>query len=222
MFGLVAYDPSPPVRIIDGVCFRAVRVAEGRSLRARLSACGAAETLRRERVRFALFPPDYPFLTSFARRGVLPPPPAPFYRAAAPAIVRRRMEHLCIDPHRSTVAFSAQELTPELRRCVLALCGEIRYIALSIPCGGEAFARELRRMYGIAARLGAVDSPPRPDLVVVFDGSGAPEDALRLDGTLDVVFDDPRPRDLLALLWRAGTLDAAALGVSAVVPAADR
>lgn len=221
MFGLIAYpaDDVTPVRVVGGVRFRVVRAAEGHGLYAGLSARAAAAKLRREGVRCALFPPDYPFVPLFVRHGVEPPPLAPLYRAAAPAIVRRYMARCGIDPRAAMVAFAAEHTTPELVRCVAALCGEIRYIALCVPDGGEAFARALRREFGVAARVGAADALPRPDLTVVFDETGVPGGALYLDEALSVAFDDPRPNALLALLHRAGALDAAALRVVSVAPA---
>ncbi len=218
MFGLIAYHTAdiPPVQVIDGVRFRAVRVAEGTSLRARLSARVAARTLRRAGIRCAMFPADYPLLPLFARRGIDPPSPAPLYRAAAAAIVRRYLRG--IDPRGAMVAFAARRVTPDLRRCVTELCAEIRYIALCVPDGGEAFARSLRRDYGVAARIGSPDALPRPDLFVVFDDLSVPGEALRLDGTLNVVFDNPHPNALLALLHRAGALDPSTLRVISVAP----
>lgn len=217
MFGLIDYHATP-YRVIDGVRFRCVRVAEGRGPRARLSAQFAALTLRREGVRFALFPPDYPLVPLFVRRGVEPPPLAPLYQAAAPNVVRRYLSRRGVDPKDAMVAFAAARAVPELVRCVTALCGEIRYIALCVPDGGEDFALALRREFGVAARVGAADALPRPDLTVVFDDTRVPDHALYLDERLTVAFDDPRPNALLALLHRAGALDAASLGVVTVKP----
>ena len=89
MFGLIAYrtEETPPVQVIDGVRFRAVGVTRGESLRARLSARAAAGTLRQADVRYALFPADYPYAAPFARCGVVSPPLAPLYRAAATYVV---------------------------------------------------------------------------------------------------------------------------------------
>ncbi len=218
MFGLIAYrtEETPPVQVIDGVRFRAVGVTRGESLRARLSARAAAGTLRQADVRYALFPADYPYAAPFARCGVVSPPLAPLYRAAAPAIVRRCMMQRGIEARHAMVAFAAERLTPELRRCVTALCRDIRYIALCIPDGGEGFARALLRDYGVAARVGRADALPRPDLFAVFDGTSVPGEALRLDEALDVAFDSPRPSALLALLHRAGRLDADTLQVKSL------
>ena len=217
MFGWIAYDTAdmPPVQAIEGVRFRVLRVAEGRSLRAALSAHRAANILRREGVRLALFPPDYPYIPLFARRGIQPPSPVPLYRAAAPAIVRRYLAEQGIDPCAAMVAFAARRVTPELKRCVATLCREIRYIALCAD-GGEALARALRRDYGVAARFGASDALPPPDLTVVFDGLRVPGKALYLGDGLEVAFDSPYPAALLALLHGAGALDAGKLRVTSV------
>ena len=215
MFGLVSYRAAetPPLRVIDGVRFRAVYVPEGASLCAGFAARAAAAALRRDGVSLALFPSDYPFAAPFARRGIVPPPLSPLYRAAAPALVRRYLALCGVDPRAATVAFAAARVTPELRRCVLALCREIRYIALYVPDGGDALARSLWRGFGAAARGGAPDAIPRPDLTVVFDDTPVPGEALRLDEALAVTFDSPHPNATLALLHRAGALDADSLNV---------
>ena len=57
------------------------------------------------------------------------------------------------------------------------------------------------------------------DLTVVFDETSVPGSALYLDERLAVVFDDPRPSGLLALLHRADALDAATLRVKSAAPA---
>lgn len=218
MFGIIAYHTTemPPVQVIDGVRFRTVPVTRGQSLRARFSARTAAGKLRRERVRYALFPTDYPHCALFARGGILPPPLAPLFRAAAPAIVRRYMATRGLDPHAAMVAFAARRVTPELRRCVTGLCGEIRYLALCVPDGGEALARTMRRDCGAAVRVGTPDALPHPDLTVVFDDMPVSGETLRLDETLAVSFDSPRSNALLALLYSAGALDAASLNVTSL------
>lgn len=215
MFGLIAYrtEEKPPEQVVDGVRFHTVQVAEGQGPRARLSARAAASALRRGGVHLALFPPEYPLIQLFARRGVVPPPSAPLFRAAAPAIVRRYMRQRGVDPRAAMVAFAAERITPELCRCVTELCGEIRYPALCVPEGGESLALSLRRNFGAAVRVGTVDALPRPDLFVTFDDTPVPGEALCLDETLDIQFDDPRPVALLALLYRAGALDADALSI---------
>ena len=218
MYGYVAYHTAeePPYRVFGGVRFRAVYVAEGESLRARLSARAAARRLAREGVRCAVFPADYPYCEVFARYGVAPPPSAPLYRATAAAIVRRYLAQSGVEPRNAVVTFAAERVTPELRRAVETLCAEVRYIALAIPQDGDALARSLRRDFGVAARVGPLDALPRADLVVAFGDTNADSSVLRLDESLDVAYDSELSNELLALLWRAGALDADALQIKNV------
>ena len=220
MYGLIAYRAAgaPPVRVIEGVPFRAVYAAEGATLRAALSARAAARQLRRAGVHLAAFPADYPHRAVFARYGVGAPSAAPLYRACAPAIVRRCLAQRGVDPRGAVVVFAAEYVTPELTRCVEALCAEVRYVVLAVPHGGDALAQTLRRRYGVAAPVVSPDTAPRAALTVVFDETPAGGGALRLDETLRVTFNSPHPPEVLSLLWRAGALDAATLEVKAVTP----
>ena len=220
MYGLIAYRAAdmPPVRVIGGVPLRTVYAAEGCSLRAALSARLAAAALRRAGVRLAAFPADYPYRSIFARCGVASPSPAPLYRAAAAAIVRCFAAQRGIDLRSAPVVFAAEYVTPDLTRCVEALCAEVRYVMLAVPRGGETLAQTLRRRYGAAAPVVPGGAAPRGALTVIFDETPARGNALRLDDALRVTYDSPYPQDVLGLLWRAGALDAAALRVKAVEP----
>lgn len=223
MLACISYrsQPAPPFVVYGGVLFRAVSVREGRSLRAGLSAHAAARTLRREGVRCAVFPPDYPYRALFSRCGVDAPSPVPLYRATAPGIVRRYLVQRGVSPNAATVAFCAEAVTPELRACVESLCADVRYLMLSVPRGGEALARELRRKIGVAAQAGALDALPRPDLAVSFDGACVDRGALRLDGSLGVTYDSKYSNELLAALYLTGALDPSELRVVSVTPAAE-
>lgn len=207
---------TPPVRIVAGARFRAVCVARGGSLRSRLSAYAAAETLAREGVRCAVFPPDYAFAALFARRGVMPPPLVPLHLATAAAIIRRCMAQQALEPSRATLAFLADAVTPELRRAVWALAGEARYIALAVP-GGETLARALKRERGVAARLLPPDGRFCADLTAAFSPCAARNDVLPLcDPALEVRYEGGLPPALLAALWAMGAVDAEGLAVRVV------
>jgi len=223
MFGCIDCRPpgAPPFRMIEGVRFRTVSVAPGKSFRAGLSARAAARTLRREGVRLAVFPPDCAYRAVFAKHGIAAPPLAPLYRAAAAGIVTRYLAQRGVEARRALLTFAADCVTPELCRCVRTLCADVRYIALAVPRGG-ALAQALRRDFGVAAQVGPLDALLRADLIVTFDDTPAEGAVLRLDERLRVVFDSEHPNELLALLWRAGALDAASLRVRDVIlPAAD-
>ena len=216
MLGYIAYRSSfmPPLAVINGARFLAAYVVEGNSFHAKRSARAAARRLRREGVRRAVFPPDYPHRGIFAQYGVTSPPLAPLYRATAAKIALCFLAQRGIDARRATVAIAAQSATPELCRCVEALCAGVRYISLSVPRGGEALAARLRWKYGIAA----LDAAHRPDLALAFDNTPAEDGALCLDESLDVAYDSEYPNELLAALHLALALDTAALRVTSVTP----
>ena len=218
MVAYVAYrsNASPPYIVFSSMRFRAVFVSEGCSFFARYSARAAARVLRREGVRCAVFPPEYPHRKLFAQYGVTAPSLAPLYRASAAGITRRYMEQRGMDAHCATVTFAAQSVTPELSRCVETLCSEIRYISLSVPRGGDSLVERLRIRYGVAASSAA----PHADITIVVDDTPADGEALCLNDTLGVVFDSEHPNELLAALYLAGALDADALRVSSVTPTA--
>ena len=218
LFGLVCCEEPPrggprPCRI-GGVCFLAVRVPEGKGLRERLCADRAAVLLRREGVRRAVFPADYPYRESFARRGVGAFSPEPLRRAAAPAIVRRCLSQLGVEPERATVAFCADRATPELRRLIAALAGEVRFVTLAVGADGDALARELLRSCGVAARLVPAGADADAALTVCLSPCAARGNVLPLwDGSAAVRYAGDQPEELLAALFAAGALDAEALAV---------
>jgi len=222
MFGLVTpgtpHRDSPPVRRIRGVPFRAVTVAEGTGIAARLSARFAALALRRAGVREAVFPEGYAIPAVFARCGIKPVSPVPLYRATAASIVRLMLRQQGTEQAGITLAFASDRVTPELAAAVRALASCARYITLAVPdC--EALARMLLREYGIAARTAASGEPIRADLTVCFDPFPAEGPCLPLySEALPVSYDTPEdcPVPLLTALWRAGTVDASSLSVRSV------
>lgn len=173
MLGYVVYrtegSPAAPARVIGGVRFRAVYVRRGEGMAARFSARAAARVLRRDGVRCALFPPDYPHRALFARYGISPPPLTPLYHALAAGIVRRYAARRGLELHRAAVAFTAPRVTPEVRRAVWELSADVRYIVLRIPGEGGELARELRRERGVAARSAAPGEVVSADLTVCFE-----------------------------------------------------
>ncbi len=225
MFGWIRYHgperEEPPLQRVEGATLRTVCVPAGETLRARLACDAAARRLRREGVREAVFPEGFAYRERFARRGVLPVPVPPLYRASAAAIVRCVLRQKGIDPRSAELAFCAEGVTAELRALVYALAAEARYVALSVPRGGEALSRALMRDCGAAARLLAPGEPVRAALTVDFDGASGRAGALRLDDTLRVDYEGALPCGLLAALWRSGALDAGTLRVERVRQSAE-
>lgn len=222
MFGWVTErEPGhrEKMRLVDGVCFRMVYIARGKGVWAWLSAALAAMRLRRMGVRQALFPTSYPYRTVFERCGIAGIHPAPLYRATAAAIVCRYMAQRGIEKRSATLLFRAERVTPEVCRAVELICAETRYMVLAAGGGGESFSREMALRHGVALRLCSPDEQVGADLTVCFDAGGPGSGAvLRLDDSLCVEYNDPRPPELLAALWSAGVLDAAKLEVRKVIP----
>ncbi len=220
MLGYVVYRetgaPTPPLCVLDGVRFRVAYVVRGTGALARFSARSAARQLRRGSVRCAVFPPEYPYIEIFAAHGIGAPPLTPLYHATAAALTRRYMAQCGVEVQSATLAFSARELSPELRRAVRELSGEARHIVLDVP-GAERFAYALRRECGVAARIAVPDEPPAADLTVCFDPCAAEGEMLPLYAPdLSVRYDSEHPNELLAAFLHAGALDAAGLGVRSV------
>ena len=209
---------EPRFRTVEGVKFRAVYPRSGVSLPARISRWSAARILARENIREAVFLTLTPReRRAFERRGIVPIPCATLYRATAEAIVRRVMAQRGLEPRRATLAFVAEELTPEFRRMVERLCGEVRYVLLRVP-GAEELARQLQQRYGVAARPWQSSAAPRADLCVAFGSAEASGEALRVGENLNVVYESEHPNALLSALLRAGALTPEALTVRSVRP----
>ena len=209
---------EPRFRTVEGVKFRAVYPRSGVSLPARISRWSAARILARENIREAVFLTLTPReRRAFERRGIVPIPCATLYRATAEAIVRRVMAQRGLEPRRATLAFVAEELTPEFRRMVERLCGEVRYVLLRVP-GAEELARQLQQRYGVAARPWQSSAAPRADLCVAFGSAEAGGEALRVGENLNVVYESEHPNALLSALLRAGALTPEALTVRSVRP----
>jgi len=218
MLGLVVYRGGEPPKLPDGARACAVTVPQGTSPFAALAARMAAEALRRACVRVAVFPPDYAYRAAFARRGVAPAPLTPLYRATAVTLTRAYMAQRGVVPERATVAFAAREVSPQLRALIGALAGEVRYMALCVPRGGDTLARELRRSLGVAPRLVRSGEPTGAALTVCFDdGLAAAGETLPLyEPALEAAYAGGVPTAVLAGLLADGALNAAGLEASSV------
>ncbi|MBE6910099.1 MAG: hypothetical protein E7474_11090 [Ruminococcaceae bacterium] len=218
MLGLVVYRGGELPKLPDDARVCAVTVPPGTSPLAALAAHMAADALRRAPARVAVFPPDYAYRAAFARRGVAPAPLTPLYRATAVTLTRAYMAQRGVAPERATVAFAAREASPQLRALIGALAGEVRYMALCVPRGGEALARELRRSLGVAPRLFRPGEPSGAALTVCFDdGLAAAGETLPLYApALEASYAGSLPASLLAGLFAVGALDAAALEATTV------
>ena len=134
-----------------------------------------ARRLREMGVRAAVFPVDFPYMALFLRQGIHPVDTLPLRRALAAPLVRRRLEGMGLGPAQAVVAVSGERLSREVSDTAKALALGFRYVMLSVRGGGEDFARELRREYGISLLLKpSLEQLDRADALLLF----APRDGL--------------------------------------------
>lgn len=139
---------------------------------ARRRADRAAKALRSQGIRRAVFPVDFPFCDSFARRGVLPVDPLPLWVDLCPGIVRKRLAAAGIDEREAVVAVSGDHVSAALERTVRALVRDFRHVLLSAP-GGEALADTLRQQQGAVVQLtSSRDRLERADALVLLAPRG--------------------------------------------------
>lgn len=131
-----------------------------------------ARMLREAGVRSAIFPVDFPYTALFIRQGILPVDTLPLRRAMAAPLTRRRLEAAGFQPTQAVVAVSGERAVREVTECAKALALSYRYVLLSVR-GGEIFARDLRREYGISLLLEpSPDQLDRADALVMFSQRG--------------------------------------------------
>lgn len=132
----------------------------------------AARQMREAGVRAAVFPVDFPYTALFIRQGIAPVDTLPLRRALAAPLVRRRLEALELSPTQAVVALSGERAGKELTEAAKALALSYRYVLLSVR-GGEEFARDLRREYGISLLLRpSVEQLDRADALLLFSPRG--------------------------------------------------
>ena len=123
---------------------------------ARYRARQGARLLREAGVRSAAFPVDFPYTALFIRQGILPIDTLPLRRALAAPLTRRRLEARGFQPTQAGVAISGDRAV------------RYRYVLLSVR-GADAFAKSLRREYGISLLLDpSPDQLNRADALVLF------------------------------------------------------
>ena len=128
--------------------------------------------LREAGVRTAVFPVDFPYTAMFIRQGILPVDTLPLRRAMAAPLTRRRLESLGRQPTDAVVAVSGDRAAREVLETAKALALSYRYVLLSAR-GGEEFARNLRREYGISLLLNpSADQLDRADALILFAPRG--------------------------------------------------
>ena len=135
---------------------------------ARYRARQGARLLREAGARSAVFPVDFPYTAMFIRQGILPIDTLPLRRALAAPLTRRRLEAGGFQPTQAVVAIAGDRAVREVTECAKALALSYRYVLLSAR-GAEAFAKSLRREYGISLLLDpSPDQLNRADALVLF------------------------------------------------------
>ena len=131
-----------------------------------------AKLLREAGVRTAVFPVDFPYTALYIRQGILPVDTLPLRRALAAPVARRRLESLDCRPTQAVVAISGDRAAREVLETAKTLALSYRYVLLSAR-GGEDFAKNLRREYGISLLLDpAPDQLDRADALLLFAPRG--------------------------------------------------
>ena len=177
MLGYIMYGEGPKrpelgERQLSGGTFVTLRMG----LQARpngplglLRARQGARMLRKSGVRTAVFPVDFPYTALFIRQGVLPVDTLPLRRVLAAPLTRRRLERGGFQPTQAVAAVSGDRAVREVTECAKALALSYRYVLLSVRGDGAAFARDLRREYGISLLLDpSPDQLDRADALVLF------------------------------------------------------
>lgn len=132
-------------------------------------AASAAKQMHAQGVRRAVFPVDFPHTAIFLRHGITPVDPLPLRRALGALYVRRRLDGLGLSATQAVVAVAGNSVTGELAQTVRELALAYRYVLLSVSSGGEEFARDMRRQYGVSLLLSpSNDQLDRADALVLF------------------------------------------------------
>ena len=132
-------------------------------------AARAAEKMRAQGVRRAVFPVDFPHTAVFLRRGIVPVDPMPLRRKLCARFVKKKLEMLGISGAQAVVAVSGDYVSEEMAQTVHELALSYRYVLLSVRAGDEEFACRMRRQYGVSLVLApSVDQLERADALVLF------------------------------------------------------
>lgn len=177
MLGYIQYGDGPRKPELGelqllGAPFLTLRMGQSRRPGGPVAVSRAAEGAKRLRamgVRWAVFPVDFPYTSIFLRQGISPVETLPLRRALAAPLVRRRLEEQGLLPTQAVVAISAERMSKLVADTVKPLALAFRYVLLHVHSGGEAFARSLRREYGVSLLLKpSIDQLDRADALLLF------------------------------------------------------
>ena len=138
--------------------------------------------------------------------------PLPLYRAVADRMVLELLNSREVEPCRSTVVLTGEQVDGELARAARLLCPRVRVLGLEVGRGGERLARELYREFGAAVSFGG-----QADVRVRFSGPAQPGElvlcqppellGLRVEAPGLCLPERLEPVPLLTALWQFGGLD---------------
>ena len=177
MLGYIMYGDGPKrpelgERQLPGGTFVTLRMGQTAHPNSPLSLARARQGARRLReagVRSAVFPVDFPYTALLIRQGISPVDTLPLRRALAAPLTRRRLENGGFQPTQAVAAVSGDRAIREVTECAKALALSYRYVLLSVRGDGAAFAKSLRREYGISLLLDpSPDQLDRADALVLF------------------------------------------------------
>ena len=178
---------------------------EGKSIERQLR--NLEQKLLRASVRRIILPDD--FLYGNMLKQLRPVDPIQLYRGRADQLVLKALEWKQVHPEEATVALAGPQLCPEICAAANLLCRSVRRLRIDVPgVKGEAFARSLRREFGI----GLLPSSARVDVSAAF-GPSCEEVDIRLYGNCgirlraaDVNLPEEIEQPVLQLLWEQGRI----------------
>ena len=138
-------------------------------------AASAAKQMRAQGVRRAVFPFDFPHTAVFLRHGIAPVDTLPLQRALCVPYVRKKLSGMGLSGTQAVIAVVGTSVGEVLAQTVRDLSRSYRYVLLSVSSGGDAFAAEMRRQYGISLLLQpSADQLARSDALILFSPTDSP------------------------------------------------
>lgn len=132
-------------------------------------AARAALQMRKQGVRRAVFPVDFPHTAVFLRSGICPVDPMPLRKALCVPYVKAKLTAMGRSERQAVIAIAGEYMTSELAEVTRTLALSYRYVMLSVRAGGAELAKDLRRQYGISLLLDpSNDQLNRADALVLF------------------------------------------------------
>lgn len=194
-------------RQVMGLPLVTAEVPVGRGMERRW--VGAARRLRQAGCRRVITPPDFSHWAALRRVGLAPVAAGSMTAALAAPLVLKMLEQRSCPPLRASVLLRGRRVDQSLFQAALALCPQVRRLAVWAGPEGEALSRDLHRRWGLPVVERGADW--RADVTVEFARPESPADlilwgerpalgglTLGLSAALPA---EAEPLSLLALLW---------------------